>query len=53
MARRGRKRGLFILAVLGMLAVIAGQRASHWLDTQGLTASDFVNELSRDEPRFE
>lgn len=53
MAKPGRKRRLFILAVTGVLVFVAGQRASHWLDTQGLTAIDFANELSRSEPRFE
>lgn len=53
MAKRGLKRRLAILIVVGVLAGLGAQRMSHWLDTQGLTAIDFANELSRDEPRFE
>ncbi|MFO0738857.1 MAG: SUMF1/EgtB/PvdO family nonheme iron enzyme [Labilithrix sp.] len=53
MAKRGRKRRLLVLAVVCGFALIGVQRVSHWLDTQGLTATDFANELSRDQPRFE
>ena len=49
----GRKRGLLVFTVLAGGAIVAGHRANHWLDTQGLTTSDFLNEISRSEPRYE
>jgi hypothetical protein len=48
-----RKRLLLVCSVLAAGAIVAGQRANHWMNVNGLTTADLAEEMTREGPRYE